>query len=190
MIQDLNETDFRRYAMSEKKRLSAPLTEAAVADLRAGDEVLISGVVYAARDQAHKRLCDLLERGEPLPVNLEGAIIYFVGPTPAGEGRAIGSAGPTTSSRMDAFTPKLLAAGLKATIGKGYRSREVQEALVRHKAVHLAAMGGYGALLAEHITASEVVAYEDLGAEAIRRLVFEDFPAIVAYDCYGESVYR
>ena len=113
MIQDLNETDFRRYAMSEKKRLSAPLTEAAVADLRAGDEVLISGVVYAARDQAHKRLCDLLERGEPLPVNLEGAIIYFVGPTPAGEGRAIGSAGPTTR-RGWMRLPEIAAGGTQA----------------------------------------------------------------------------
>lgn len=173
-----------------KKKLVTPLTETAVADLRAGDEVLVSGVVYAARDQAHKRLCALLEAGRELPVDLSGAAIYYVGPTPAGAGQVIGSAGPTTSSRMDAFTPALLAAGVRATIGKGYRGAEVQAALVRYRAVHLAAMGGFGALLSKHITASEVVAYEDLGAEAIRRLVFEDFPAVVAYDIYGNTVYK
>ena len=176
--------------MADVKTLMTPLTDEAVASLRAGDEVLITGVVYTARDQAHKRLCELLEAGRPLPVDLRGAVIYFVGPTPAAEGRVIGSAGPTTSSRMDAFTPRLLAAGLKATIGKGYRGRDVQAALVKHKAVHLAAMGGFGALLSKHIVASEIVAYEDLGTEAIRRLEVKDFPAIVAYDSYGETVYR
>jgi len=169
--------------------IRVPLTDDAVARCRAGQSVRISGVVYAARDQAHKRLCALLKRGAPLPIEPAGGVIYFVGPTPAAEGRAIGAAGPTTASRMDAFTPLLLQAGLKGTIGKGYRSAAVREALRAHRAVHFSAIGGAGALLSRHITAAEVVAYEDLGPEAIRRLVFEDFPAIVAYDMYGGSAY-
>lgn len=171
-------------------QLQTPLTDSAVRALRAGDEVAISGTVYAARDMAHQRLCALLDRREPLPLDLHGAVIYFVGPTPAAPGRAIGSAGPTTSSRMDAFSPKLLAAGLKGMIGKGYRNEMVREALRTYGAVHLAAIGGAGALLSKHIVASEVVAYEDLGAEAIRRLVLKDFPAVVAYDVYGNSIYE
>jgi len=166
------------------------VTDDDIRRLKAGDEVLISGVVYTARDMAHKRLCHAIDQGQVLPFPLEGAIIYFVGPTPAPPGRIIGSAGPTTSSRMDPFSPKLLANGLKAMIGKGYRSQEVRDALKKFTAVHLSATGGAGALLSKHIVAAEVIAYEDLGAEAIRRLVVVDFPAIVAYDCYGNSVYK
>ena len=166
------------------------MTDDDIRRLKAGDEVLISGVVYTARDMAHKRLCHAIDQGQVLPFPLEGAIIYFVGPTPAPPGRIIGSAGPTTSSRMDPFSPKLLANGLKAMIGKGYRSQEVRDALKKFTAVHLSATGGAGALLSKHIVAAEVIAYEDLGAEAIRRLVVVDFPAIVAYDCYGNSVYK
>ncbi|MBA7645647.1 Fumarate hydratase class I, aerobic [subsurface metagenome] len=176
--------------MSEIKKLQAPLAEADVRSLRAGDEVLVSGVVYTARDMAHKRLCESIEAGDELPFQLEGAIIYFVGPTPARPGRVIGAAGPTTSSRMDPFSPKLIAKGLKAMIGKGYRGDEVREALKKYGAVHLSAIGGAGALLSQHIVAAEIIAYEDLGTEAIRRLQVVDFPAIVAYDCYGGSVFK
>ncbi len=175
--------------MSEIVKISAPLDEKTVAALRAGRRVLISGTVYTARDQAHKRLCDLLERGKELPVDLKGQVIYFVGPTPAPPGAVIGSAGPTTSSRMDAYSPKLYEAGLKATIGKGYRANEVIDSLKQHKAVHFAAAGGAGALLSQHIVGCEIVAYEDLGTEAIRKLEMVDFPAVVAYDSFGNSVY-
>jgi fumarate hydratase subunit beta len=170
--------------------LHTPLDEIAVGKLRAGDEVLISGAVYAARDQAHQRLCDLIGQGKPLPFDLAGAMIYFVGPTPARPGRIIGAAGPTTSARMDAFSPILYAHGLKGTIGKGYRCQEVRQALQKYKAVHFSTLGGAGALLSQHIVSSELVAYEELGAEAIRRLEFREFPAIVAYDVYGASVYN
>jgi len=176
--------------MAEAKKLQPPLSEKTVRELRAGDEVLISGVVYTARDVAHKRLCKLIEAGEKLPFPLEGAIIYFVGPTPARPGRVIGAAGPTTSSRMDSFSPKLIANGLKAMIGKGYRGSEVRDALKKYGAVHLSTIGGAGALLSKHIVAAEVIAYEDLGTEAIQKLEMVDFPAIVAYDCYGNSVYK
>jgi len=172
------------------KKLQPPLTEADVRSLRAGDEVSITGVIYTARDMAHKRLCTLVEEGKKLPFELEGAVIYFVGPTPARPGAAIGSAGPTTSSRMDPFSPKLIARGLRAMIGKGYRNDEVRQALNKYGAVHLAAIGGAGALLSKHIVAAEIIAYEDLGAEAIRRLEVVDFPAIVAYDAEGQSVFR
>ncbi|MBM4104234.1 MAG: TRZ/ATZ family protein [Planctomycetes bacterium] len=171
-------------------QLRTPLDDSAVKSLRAGDEALISGVVYAARDQAHKRLCELIARGEKLPVDLRGAAIYFVGPTPARPGQVIGAAGPTTSSRMDAFSPILYAQGLRATIGKGYRSQAVREALRQYGAVHFSALGGAGALLSKHIVKCETAAYEDLGTEAIRRLEFRDFPAVVAYDAYGASVYK
>ncbi len=176
--------------MSEVRKLQAPLADADVRLLKAGDEVLISGVVYTARDMAHKRLCETIEAGQKLPFELAGAIIYFVGPTPAAPGRVIGAAGPTTSSRMDPFSLALIAKGLKAMVGKGYRSEAVREALKKYGAVHLATLGGAGALLSKHIVASEVVAYEDLGTEAIRKLQVVDFPAVVAYDCYGNSVYK
>lgn len=176
--------------MSEIIKIQAPLNEQVVRSLRAGDQVQISGVVYSARDQAHKRLCELMDAGGELPIALEGAVIYYVGPTPAGQGRPIGAAGPTTSSRMDPFSPRLIAAGLKGMIGKGYRGDEVRTALKEHGAVHFAATGGAGALLSDHIVECEVVAYEDLGTEAIRRLVLDDFPAVVAYDSHGGSVYN
>jgi fumarate hydratase subunit beta len=177
--------------MGEKiKQLQAPLSDSTIRGLKAGDEVLITGVIYGARDMAHKRLCEAIESGAKLPFELEGAIIYYVGPTPARPGRVIGAAGPTTSSRMDAFSPKLIAKGLKATIGKGYRNSEVREALKKYGAVHLSAIGGAGALLSKHIVATEVIAFENLGTEAVRKLEVIDFPAIVAYDSYGNSVYE
>ncbi len=176
--------------MSQQIKLRPPLTEEDIRLLKAGDEVLITGVIHGARDMAHKKLCETIDAGGNLPFELKGAIIYFVGPTPARPGRVIGAAGPTTSSRMDAFSPKLIAKGLKAMIGKGYRSAEVREALEKYGAVHLSAIGGAGALLSKHIVAAEVIAYEDLGTEAIRKLQVVDFPAIVAYDSHGNSVYE
>ena len=172
------------------KLIKPPLTDSIVRSLKAGDEVLITGTIYTARDVAHKRLCEAINTGQPLPFPLKGAIIYFCGPTPAPPGRPIGAAGPTTSSRMDPFSPKLIAAGLKAMLGKGYRNQEVRDALKKHCAVHLSTIGGAGALLARHIVAAEIIAYEDLGPEAIRRLEVVDFPAIVAYDSYGNTVYK
>jgi len=170
-------------------QLCAPLAEKDVRRLKAGDEVILRGVVYTARDMAHKRLCAALEAGEELPIDLEGAILYFVGPTPARPGAVIGSAGPTTSSRMDPFSPRLIARGLRATMGKGYRNDEVRQALQQYGAVHLSTLGGAGALLSKHLVRAEVVAYEDLGTEAIRRLEVIDFPAVVAYDAAGGSAY-
>lgn len=176
--------------MSQIKKLQPPLTDSVVRSLKAGDEALFSGVIYTARDMAHKRLCEAIETGQRLPFELEGAVIYFVGPTPARPGRVIGSAGPTTSSRMDAFSPRLIANGLKAMIGKGYRSIEVRDALKKYGAVHLSAIGGAGALLSKHIVSAEIIAYEDLGTEAVRKLQVVDFPAVVAYDSHGGSVYK
>ena len=172
------------------KRITPPLTEEIVEGLRAGDKVFISGTIYAARDQAHKRMFELIQKGEPLPFDIGGQIIYYVGPTPPREGMVIGSAGPTTSSRMDEFTPALLKAGLKATIGKGARSSEVKEALKKFKAVYFVSVGGAGALLSQRIKKAEVVAYPELGTEAIRRLEVEDFPVIVAYDMYGGDLFK
>ncbi|HPC93480.1 MAG TPA: FumA C-terminus/TtdB family hydratase beta subunit [Sedimentisphaerales bacterium] len=170
-------------------QLSAPLAEEDVRRLRAGDEVILRGLVYTARDMAHKRLCAALEAGETLPIDLNRAILYFVGPTPARPGAVIGAAGPTTSARMDPFSPRLIAHGLRATMGKGYRNDDVRRALQRYGAVHLSTLGGAGALLSKHIVRADVVAYEDLGPEAIRRLEVIDFPAVVAYDAAGGSVY-
>jgi fumarate hydratase subunit beta len=171
------------------KELYAPLTEAKIRQLRASDEVVLNGTIYTARDMAHRRLCAALDRGESLPIDLEGAVLYFVGPTPARPGQVIGAAGPTTSARMDPFSPKLIAHGLRAMIGKGYRNQEVRQALAQYGAVHLATLGGAGALLSRHIIRAEVIAYGDLGTEAIRKLEVVDFPAIVAYDAVGGSVY-
>jgi fumarate hydratase subunit beta len=172
------------------KPIVAPFSEETIASLRAGDRVLISGTVYAARDAAHKRMYELLLKGEPLPIDLKGQVIYYVGPTPPKPGQVIGSAGPTTSGRMDKYTPALLERGLKGMIGKGYRSKEVKEAIVRHKAIYLAAVGGAGALIAKTIKSVEVVAYEDLGPEAIRKMVVENFPAVVINDIYGNDLYE
>lgn len=176
--------------MSEIKKLEPPLDDSNIRSLKTGDQVLITGTIYTARDMAHKRLCEIIVENRELPFPLEGAIIYFVGPTPAPQGRPIGAAGPTTSSRMDPFSPRLLTKGLKAMLGKGYRSDQVRNALQAHTAVHLATIGGAGALLSKHIVAAEVIAFEDLGTEAIRKLQVVDFPAVVAYDCYGNSVYK
>lgn len=173
----------------EVKRMKAPLTDDSVLDLKAGDNVLFSGVIYAARDAAHKKLMDLLEKGEAWPVDLKGQVIYYVGPSPEKPGQVIGSAGPTTSGRMDAYTPAILANGVKAVIGKGLRNEATRKAFQDHKAVYLAATGGAGALIARTIKESEVVAYPELGPEAIRRLVVEDFPAIVINDAYGNDLY-
>jgi fumarate hydratase subunit beta len=172
------------------KIIRPPLNDDCLRSLKAGDEVLITGTIYTARDMAHKRLCQAIDKGMALPFEIKGAIIYFCGPTPAAPGRVIGSAGPTTSSRMDPFSPKLIAAGLKAMLGKGYRNQAVRDTLKRYCAVHFSTLGGAGALLAKHITSADVIAYEDLGPEAIRRLEVVDFPAIVAYDCFGQTVYK
>ena len=158
--------------------------------LKTGDKVLISGVVYTARDAAHKRMAEALERGEPLPFDIRGQTVYYMGPSPAPPGRVIGSAGPTSSGRMDSYTPRLLAAGLRAMIGKGSRSSEVNKTIKEYGAVYLAATGGAGALLSRTIKKAIVIAYEDLGPEAIRRLEVEDFPAIVINDTHGGDLYE
>lgn len=176
--------------MREVKRIVTPLSEDVSRSLRAGEHVLISGVLYTARDMAHKRLCAALKKNAKLPFDLKGAVIYFVGPSPARPGKPIGAAGPTTSSRMDGFSPTLIANGLRGMIGKGYRNDEVRQALKEYGAVHFATIGGAGALLSKHIKSAEVIAYEDLGTEAIRKLEVEDFPAVVAYDCHGGNVYE
>jgi fumarate hydratase subunit beta len=175
--------------MSRIHLLTTPLTDDDVAGLLAGDRVLLSGVVYTARDAAHRRMIEALDSGGPLPIPIQGQAIYYVGPSPTPPGRVTGSAGPTTSCRMDPYTPRLLELGLKATIGKGSRSAEVVEAMRRHRAVYLAAIGGAAALIASRITKCEIVAYPELGPEAVRRLVVEDFPAIVANDIHGGDVY-
>lgn len=173
----------------EPIRLTTPLEEKDIMSLHAGDSVLLSGVIYTGRDAAHKRLFELLQAGEELPVDFRGQVIYYVGPTPAKPGKIIGSAGPTTSGRMDAYAPLLLAHGLKGMIGKGLRTRSVRDAIVEHKAVYFGATGGAGALLARRIVDCEIVAYEDLGTEAIRRLVVRDFPLTVINDCHGGDLY-
>ena len=172
------------------RKITTPLTDEVVRELRTGDEVSISGVVYQARDAAHKRLVALMEEGEPLPFDLEGAVVYYMGPSPAKPGNVIGSAGPTTSGRMDAYAPLLIEKGLKGMIGKGLRSDAVKQAMVEHTAVYLAATGGAGALLARRIVANEVIAWPELGAEALARLEVVDFPAIVVGDCHGGDLYE
>ena len=171
-------------------RIMTPLTREAVKDLKAGDSCLISGVIYTARDAAHKRLCELVDAGKALPLDVTDAIIYFAGPTPAKPGQAIGSAGPTTSYRMDAYSPTLIREGLTGMIGKGKRGPEVVEAMVQYGAVYFGAIGGCGALLSKCIKKAEVIAYDDLGAEAIRRLEVEDFPAVVIIDSEGNNLYE
>lgn len=170
--------------------VTTPLTKEAAAKLRCGDSVFISGVVYTARDAAHKRLVELAAQNKPLPFALQDAIIYYVGPTPAREGQVVGSAGPTTSGRMDAYTPTLLQLGLVGMIGKGGRSAAVVAAMQKNCAVYFGAVGGAGALLASCIQKAEVVAYEDLGAEAIRRLEVKNLPAVVVIDCAGNNLYE
>jgi fumarate hydratase subunit beta len=179
-----------RNGQSAPVRLTTPLSPRDVASLRTGDRVLLSGTIYTARDAAHARLVALLEQGAPPPFPLEGQVVYYVGPTPPRPGQPIGSAGPTTSGRMDPYTPALLAAGIRGMIGKGSRSPEVREAMVRYGAVYFAATGGAGALLALRVRSAEVVAWEDLGPEAVRRLVVEDFPLVVIDDVHGHDLYE
>ena len=170
--------------------VTAPLTREQARSLKAGDSVLISGTIYTARDAAHKRLCELVAQGKELPMDIKDAIIYFVGPTPAKPDQAIGSAGPTTSYRMDAYSPTLIAEGQTGMIGKGKRGPEVIAAMKEHGAVYFGAIGGCGALLSKCIKKAEIVAYEDLGAEAIRRLEVEDFPVVVIIDSEGNNLYQ
>lgn len=171
-----------------KKTVKTPLTDKNISELNAGDIVRITGYIYTARDAAHKRLVSLLKDNQPLPFNLQGAVIYYVGPTPPLPGKVIGSAGPTTSSRMDIYAPLMIEKGLKGMIGKGGRSAAVKEAIQKHRAVYFIATGGAGALLSKHIKSAEIVAYEDLGPEAVRKLYVEDFPLIVANDIYGRDI--
>ena len=174
----------------EIKRISTPLDEGTISGLAAGDKVLLSGRIYTARDTAHKRFVEALLGGGSLPIDIEGQVIYYCGPTPPAPGRVIGAAGPTTSSRMDPCTPTLLGLGLKGMIGKGKRSEAVKQALIRHRAVYFGATGGAGALLSKSVRAYQVVAYEDLGAEAVAELLVEEFPLFVINDIFGNDVYE
>ncbi len=176
--------------MSEIKRITPPLTDADIERLRAGDNLLITGQIYTGRDAAHKRLVDLLKAGKKLPFDVRGQVIYYVGPSPTKPGNVIGSAGPTTSYRMDPYAPLLLEKGLKGMIGKGSRSTEVRDAMAKYKGVYLSATGGAAALISKKIKAMEIVAYEDLGPEAIRLLTVEDFPVVVVNDIYGNDLYE
>jgi fumarate hydratase subunit beta len=172
------------------KKVTLPLTDEVVSELKAGDSILLSGVVYVARDAAHKKMIEALEQGKPLPFDVKGQTIYYMGPTPAKPGQPIGSAGPTTSGRMDAYSPRLLAEGVKGMIGKGLRSQEVKNAIKKDKAVYFGAIGGTGALISKTIKKAEVIAYDELGAEAIRRLEVEDFPVTVINDIHGGDLYQ
>jgi fumarate hydratase subunit beta len=172
------------------KKITTPLKDEVIENLKCGDLVEITGIIYTARDAAHKRLVELIREGKELPFDIRGAVIYYVGPTPAKPGQVIGSAGPTTSYRMDPYAPLLLEKGLKGMIGKGKRSKEVRDAIIKYKGVYFASTGGAAALLAKHIKSAEIVAYEDLGPEAIRKLYVENFPAIVVNDMYGNDLYE
>ena len=172
------------------KGVTLPLSDDLLETLHVGDELLLTGVMYVGRDAAHKRLVEALDAGKPLPLDLRGQVIYFMGPTPAKPGKVIGSAGPTSSYRMDAYSPRLIAEGLKGMIGKGMRSAEVKEAMKRYKAVYFGAIGGAGALIASRISKADVVAYEDLGAEALRRIEVRDFPVTVVNDIHGGDLYE
>ena len=172
------------------RQISVPIKKEDAVSLRAGDYVTLTGTIYTARDAAHKRMQEALDAGEALPIEMQGNVIYYMGPSPAREGRQIGSAGPTTASRMDKYAPRLLDLGLKGMIGKGKRSKEVADAIVRNGAVYFAAVGGAGALLSKSITSSEVIAYDDLGTEAIRRLTVNNFPVIVVIDAQGNNLYE
>lgn len=173
-----------------EKHITAPFTTEVSTTLKAGDYVYITGTIYTARDAAHKRMQEALDKGESLPIDMKNNVIYYMGPSPAREGRPIGSAGPTTAGRMDKYAPTLLDMGLIGMIGKGKRTAAVKEAIIRNKAVYFAAVGGAGALLSKAITASEVIAYDDLGTEAIRKLTVENFPAIVVFDSEGNNLYN
>ena len=173
-----------------EKHIQAPLLEAEIRDLKAGDYVYITGTLYTARDAAHKRMQEALDRGEGLPFDIKDQVIYYMGPSPAREGRPIGSAGPTTASRMDKYAPRLLDLGLKGLVGKGKRTKEVLDAVIRNGGIYFAAVGGAGALLSKRIRKAEVIAYEDLGTEAVRKLEVENFPVIVVADRFGNNLYE
>ncbi len=177
-------------ALSELREVGVPFEEGALAELGAGDMIALSGYLYTGRDQTHRRLCALLDEGKELPVDLADQLLYYVGPTPAKPGQVIGSAGPTTSYRMDSYTPRLLELGLKATLGKGKRSQEVKDAMLKHKAIYLASIAGAGALLSRSITKAEVIAFEDAGPEAMFRFEVEKFPAVVINDLEGNDYYE
>jgi len=179
---------YKLIAMS--KKITLPLTDETLKDLKAGGNLLLTGVIYAARDAVHKRIVEALDQGKPLPFDIKGATIYYMGPSPARPGRIIGSAGPTTSGRMDVYAPQLIAAGLKGMIGKGSRSKAVKDAMAKHKAVYLGAIGGAGAIISKSIKKVEVIAYEELGAEALHRLEVENFPVTVVNDIYGGDLYE
>lgn len=172
------------------KKIALPLTDRTLEELRAGDDVLLSGVMYVARDAAHKRIIEALEQGKELPFDFRGQTVYYMGPSPAKPGQVIGAAGPTTSGRMDIYAPRLIAEGLKGMIGKGMRSKAVKDAMKKHRAVYFAAIGGAGALISKRIKKSEVVAYGELGAEAVLRIEVADFPAIVVNDIHGGDLYE
>jgi fumarate hydratase subunit beta len=176
--------------MMKTWNVKSPIDEETLKNLKAGDQLFITGVIYVGRDAAHKRLVEALDEGKPLPFDIKGQTIYYMGPAPAKPGQPIGSAGPTTSGRMDAYSPRLMAEGLKAMIGKGMRSQAVKDAMQQYEAVYLAAVGGAGALISKSIKKSEVIAYEELGAEAIRRLEVEDFPTTVVNDIHGGDLYQ
>ena len=172
-----------------ERHINVPFDADIVKELKAGDYVYLTGTIYTARDAAHKRMYEALQNGETLPFDIEGNVIYYMGPSPAREGRPIGSAGPTTASRMDKYTPALLELGMRGMIGKGRRTEAVRESMMKNQAVHFAAVGGAGALLSKSILQAEVIAYEDLGTEAIRKLEIKDFPVIVVMDCEGNNLY-
>lgn len=172
-----------------EKKITLPLTEEIAKSLHAGDSCLLTGYVYTSRDEGHKRMCEALARGEELPFDPKDATIYYVGPTPAKPGQVIGSAGPTTSGRMDAYAPTMMSVGARGMIGKGARTDEVVEAMKKYSGVYFGAIGGAGALLAKRIKSAELIAYEDLGAEALRKLYVEDFPVVVIIDCEGNNLY-
>lgn len=174
----------------EMKKITAPLEDGVIEELRAGEKVFLTGFIYTARDAAHKRFMESLGRGEPLPFNLKGQIIYYCGPSPASPGRVIGACGPTTSSRMDTYTPSLLSLGLKGMIGKGKRSQDVKEAMKQYKSVYFGATGGAGALLSGSVVSSEIIAYEDLGPEAVTKLGVRDLPLFIVNDIFGNDLYE
>ena len=173
-----------------QKKITSPFNDKTIADLKAGDQVLISGVMYVGRDAAHKRLVETMNKGEKMPFDVKGQVIYYMGPSPTKPGNVIGSAGPTTSGRMDAYTPRMLEAGLKGMVGKGLRTKDVKDAIKKYKAVYLASVGGAAALIAKRIVKSEIIAYEELGPEALLRIEVKDFPAIVINDMYGGDLYE
>ena len=179
-----------KIKMEEKRIMQAPFTDEKIKSLKAGDMLYISGTIYTARDAAHKRMCEMLEAGEPMPFDFTGQVVYYAGPCPAKPGQPIGSVGPTTGGRMDAYSPTLIEKGLRVMIGKGSRSEEVIDALKKHTGVYFAAIGGAAALMAKCVKHAEVIAFDDLGTEAIRRLTVEELPVIVAIDCKGNDMYK